>query len=84
MTNRSNYTPPVTAPTGLRRVDAARHGGVSAGHFDKLVRDGVVPSPRDLQGVKVWLRQELDEALFSLAAQGSEGGGTSCDVAFGT
>lgn len=84
MNERPNAPLPVTAPTGLRRVDAARHCGVSAGHFDKLVRDGIVPAPRDALGVKLWLRQELDEALFGLAAQGSEGGGTSCDAAFGT
>lgn len=79
----SRALPPVTAPTGLRRVDAARHCGISAGHFDKLVREGVMPTPRDLLGVKVWVRQELDEVLFGLVEIGSEGGGTSCDAAFG-
>lgn len=84
MTDRTAENLPVTAPTGLRRVDAARHCGVSAGHFDKLVASGLMPEARDLLGVKVWLRQELDEALFSLAVQGNRGGGTSCDAAFGT
>lgn len=76
-------TIPVTAPTGLRRVDAARHCGVSPGHFDKLVRECVMPPARDLFGVKVWLRQELDGVLFGWQQLGSEGGGTSCDAAFG-
>lgn len=81
--NARTVSIPVTAPTGLRRVAAARHCGVSPGHFDKLVREAVMPAPRDLFGVRVWIRQELDEALFGLAAPGSEGGGTSCDAAFG-
>ncbi len=82
MSEPHTVTLPITAPTGLRRVDAARHCGVSPGHFDKLVRERVMPAPRDLFGVKVWLRQELDQVLFGLAAPGSEGGSTLCDAAF--
>lgn len=72
-----------TEPTGLKRQDAAAHCGVSAGHFDKMVREGVLPAPRALGGVKLWLRQELDAALFAIAPNQSEGYGTSCDAAFG-
>lgn len=71
-----------TEPTGLRRVDAAHHCGVSSGHFDRMVKDGVLPAPRDARGVKVWLRQELDDALFGLSTIGDEGGGNSCDALF--
>lgn len=71
-----------TEPTGLRRVDAASHCGVSAGHFDRMVKDGFLPPPRDLSGVKVWLRQELDDALFNLSPIGDEIGGNSCDALF--
>ncbi len=69
--------------TGLRRASAAIHCGVSAGHFDCMVKEGVLPAPRDQGGVKTWLRQELDEALFSLPTIGDEGGGNTCDEAFG-
>lgn len=81
MANRP--TNPVTAPTGLRRIDAARHWAVSPAHFDRLVKEGVAPSPRKLGSMKVWLRQELDDALFALPVYGEEGGGNSCDQAFG-
>jgi predicted DNA-binding transcriptional regulator AlpA len=74
---------PVTMPTGLRRADAARHCGVSPGHFDRMVREGFLPSPRNLPGTPVWLRQELDDAMFSLPVIGEEGGQNSCDAAFG-
>lgn len=83
MANRSTPTFPATVPTGLRRVDAARHCGVSAGHFDKMVSDNVLPAARQLGGVKVWLRQELDDAMFALTIIGGEGGENSCDAAFG-
>lgn len=74
----------ITDPTGMRRIDAASHCGVSPSHFDKLVRKGVMPSPRDLEGVKVWLRPELDNALFGLAPEDTAAGGlSSCDDAFG-
>ena len=72
----------VTQPTGLRRVDAARHWGVSPAHFDKLVTEGVAPAPRDSRGVKIWLRQELDDAMFDLPVIGEERRDNSCDTAF--
>jgi len=54
------------APTGLRRGDAAKHCGVSTGYFDKMVIEGLLPPPKRIgEGIKVWLRQELDDALFS-------------------
>lgn len=71
-----------TEPTGLQRQAAAAHCGISPGHFDAMVRDGVLPVPRLLGGVKIWLRQELDAALYAVGNQVSEGG-TSCDEAFG-
>mgnify|MGYP003383636002 CR=1 FL=1 len=79
----ANRPAPVTAPTGLRRERAAQHCGVSAGHFDKMVADGVLPGARQLGSVKVWLRQDLDDAMFALAIIGGEGGENSCDAAFG-
>ena len=51
---------------GLRRPRAAAFVGVSVVHFDKLVAAGIMPQPRPLDGVRVWLRPELEEALLSL------------------
>lgn len=74
---------PLHFPTGLRRVQAALHCGVSPWMFDKLVKEGLVPPARQLGGVKVWLRQELDDALFSAQIVGTEQGENSCDGLFG-
>ena len=72
----------ITDPTGMKRTDAALHCGVSPGHFDKLVREGLMPSPRHLSGVDVWLRQELDDVLFGIAPEDKAGDLSSCDDAF--
>lgn len=80
MSRRS--TPLPFTPAALQRARAAQYVDVSPGHFDKLVREGLMPAPRDNGGVKVWLRDELDEALFSLPTYGTEGGASSCDEVF--
>lgn len=67
---------------GMRRNAAAAYLGISPGHFDKLVDEGLMPAPRDCSGVKLWVRDELDEALFSLPTYGTEGGASSCDEVF--
>jgi predicted DNA-binding transcriptional regulator AlpA len=73
---------PVTEPAALRREHAAKHCAISAGHFDKMVREGFLPPPRDLCGMRVWLRGELDDALFALPYIGGEIGGNTCDTLF--
>lgn len=78
----ANRVEPMTPPTALRREYAALHCGISPGHFDRLVKEGDLPKPINLSGVKVWLRQQLDEALFA-KDNGDEGGVNSCDTAFG-
>lgn len=58
---------PKTIPAALRRETAALHCGVSQSHFDQLVDLGVLPPPRLLgHSIKVWLRTELEAALFDL------------------
>ncbi|GGB00139.1 hypothetical protein GCM10011324_07910 [Allosediminivita pacifica] len=72
-----------TEPTGLQRQHAAAHCGVSPGHFDRMVCEGTLPAPRALGGVNIWLRPELDAALYAISPKDENGGGTSCDAAFG-
>lgn len=48
---------------GLRRVDAARYLGISPSHFDKQRAAGAIPAPKQILGVTVWDRHDLD-ALF--------------------
>jgi len=74
----------VNLPGALKRPRAAAHCDVSVGYFDRMVREGILPQPRLLGGgVKVWLRQELDDALFALGSPDDEGGDNTCDAAFG-
>lgn len=68
---------------GLRRGEAAKYCGHSSGHFDKLVKEGVYPQGRNAIGVTVWLRGELDSALYELPIEGSERVKNSCDKVFG-
>lgn len=51
------------APRGLRRADAATYLGISLSHFDKQVKAGAIPAPREMFGVTIWDRVTLD-ALF--------------------
>lgn len=53
-------------PRGLRREDAAKYIGVSPSLFDRLRKEGKVPEPRDLFGLMVWDRSDLD-AMFERA-----------------
>ncbi len=50
-------------PRGLRRAEAAAYLGISLSHFDKQRALGTVPAPREMLGVLLWDRHDLD-ALF--------------------
>lgn len=69
-------------PRAFRRADAAMYCGVGATLFDQLVDCGTLPKPRVLSlNVRIWLRDDLDRALFLLPIEG--GGDTSenpCDI----
>ena len=75
---------PICAPFALRRPHAAAHVGCSVVHFDKLV--GVMPRARVIDGVKVWLRPELEEALLSAPTEGRASicEEQACDAVFGS
>lgn len=47
---------------------AAAYIGVSPSHFDKLIRDHIMPSPKRLGGRVVWDRKQLDKAFDALDA----------------
>jgi predicted DNA-binding transcriptional regulator AlpA len=55
-------------PRGLSRVQAAAYIGVSPSHFDKLIRDRLMPPPKRLGGRVVWDRKQLDKAFDALDA----------------
>jgi hypothetical protein len=50
-------------PRGLRRAEAARYLGISPSHFDKQRAAGAIPAPRQMLGVELYDRLELD-SLF--------------------
>lgn len=55
--------PPITAPAGLKRVDAALHIGVSVGKLDDLVQAGILPPPKQLGRMRIYSRADLDKAI---------------------
>lgn len=58
-------------PRGLRRADAARYLGISPSHFDKQREAGAIPAPRQILGVALYDRHDLD-ALFSQPANDNQ------------
>jgi hypothetical protein len=68
----------------LRRAEAARYCGHSPGHFDKLVKNGIYPPGRNADGVALWLRWELENALAELPTVSGDDWetGNSCDEVF--
>ena len=59
---------------GLRRERAAAYVGVSVSKFDEWVAVGVMPRPRKMDRCVIWLRDELDAALFALPDGSSDDG----------
>ena len=51
---------------GLSRIEAAQYVGIGATKFDELVADGRMPTPRKIDGRKVWDLAEIDVAFDSL------------------
>ncbi len=54
---------------GLSRVEAATYIGISASKFDELVRDGRMPSPKRIDGRKMWDVRQLDLAFDALPVE---------------
>lgn len=60
------------APRGMRREEAARYVGVSPSKFLELVADGRMPTPKEVDGCRVWDRMALDAAFDDLPHVGGE------------
>ncbi len=67
MARASDTLPASLPPRGLTREQAAAYIGVGASTFDKLVADGVMPSPVQLYRRRVWDRLALDAAFALLS-----------------
>jgi predicted DNA-binding transcriptional regulator AlpA len=59
-------------PRGLSREEAARYVGVGTTKFDEMIRDRLMPKPRQAGGRTIWDRAELDMAFSELPHQSSE------------
>lgn len=55
-------------PRGLRRADAAAYLGISPSHFDKQRAAGAIPAPRNILGVVLWDRYDLDKIFDGVTA----------------
>ena len=62
--------PPVVLPFAVGRDDAAHLLGVSATFFDRLVADGRMPSPREIDGRVLWDTEEVREAWRAIPRRG--------------
>lgn len=56
-------------PRGLRRVDAARYLGISPSHFDAQRKAGNIPAPKQMLGVVLWDRNDLDRLFDDVPAE---------------
>jgi predicted DNA-binding transcriptional regulator AlpA len=66
-------------PRLLRRERAATYLDMSPVTFDKLVKDGVIPSPKKLHSFKMWDRDELDAFADHLPHDGANAPDTTWD-----
>ena len=61
--------PASLAPRGLKRRWGAAYIGVGPTKWDEMVADGRMPKPKQIDGRKVWDREEIDEAFAALPSE---------------
>ena len=71
MRSDSGTGAPGWLPRGLSRVEAAAYVGVSPSLFGKMVADGRMPSPKQINARVVWDRIALDFAFAALPDAGT-------------
>ena len=79
MPQRTTLIPPGSWPRGLCRGEAAAYIGVSPCKFDEMVADQRMPSPKRIDGRKVWDVRDLNLAFDALPYENAEGNKTSWD-----
>lgn len=65
-----DHLPPGIVPFAVSRDAAAALIGVSAAFFDRLVKDGRMPQPREVDGRVLWDSEELRAAWRALPRRG--------------
>lgn len=66
---RADVLPLSLPPRGLSRTEAAAYIGVSPTLFDKMVNDGRMPRPKQVNARTVWDRRRIDLAFDALEEQ---------------
>ena len=69
MANRA----PAILPIGLNRKEAAAYIGVGTTLFDRMVADGRMPCPIEINSRRVWDRQEIENHFRALKDGGASG-----------
>jgi len=64
--------PPGVTPLGIGRRTAAQYLGVSVGLFDRMVCDGRMPKPKQINQRKVWDTIELSIKFRELPSDDDE------------
>jgi len=64
---RHEALPPPTR-RGLHRDDSAAYIGVSPNTFDRMVADGMMPKPMQVNGRKLWDVRKIDRSIDALPA----------------
>jgi hypothetical protein len=62
---------------GLSRIEAAMYIGVGATKFDEMVQDGRMPSPKKVDGRRIWDILTVDRAFDVLPEEDSPAIGSS-------
>lgn len=65
-----DHLPPGIVPFAVCREAAAALIGVSAAFFDRLVKDGRMPQPREVESRVLWDSEEVRVAWRSLPRRG--------------
>jgi predicted DNA-binding transcriptional regulator AlpA len=65
------YALPFNNRLVVNRREAASLLGLSTGHFDKLVRQGYLPCPLPIPGVRRWDKRDIQSALDALSGRGT-------------
>jgi predicted DNA-binding transcriptional regulator AlpA len=67
---RFDHLPPGVIPLAVSRETAAQLLGISAGTFDKLVKTGKLPEPREVESRILWDSKEIEAAWRAMPRRG--------------
>ncbi len=68
--SRFDHLPPGFIPFAVSRETGAELIGISPNHFDKLVKEGRLPAPRELGGRVLWDSDEIRAAWRAMPRRG--------------